>query len=231
MHAAIPRGISHGFSLVELLMVIGIVGILMAVLAANIEKIPEASQRSASEMNAREIAFSSVLYMSENGRWFMPRTQVAPGPKAFFTDSIEDVALGLAKYQGLNLASIWFVDTDPRLRGVELPVLVADGDPAFAKSCSPEFLKTSPKARAYVTGLPANAPASTPLLWTYGLDSATGKWVAASPWGGLGGHVAFLDGHVEWYSQVPSAFFATQTVKAGKMTSLHFLNAMGNDEK
>ena len=54
-----------------------------------------------------------------------------------------------------------------------------------------------------VLAMSANAQGSTtPLIWTKGLQSE-GIWDAAvNPWGNKGGHIAYMDGHVEFFDNV-----------------------------
>ncbi|HTB63390.1 MAG TPA: type II secretion system protein [Opitutales bacterium] len=211
---------SRGFSLVELLMVIGILGILMAIMASAVSVMLEDSRRSASSINAHIITAGYLIYTTDHGRGFVPRSQLGnTSHPAYSADSIEDVALGLAKFQGLDSAALWFVDTDPQLIGKHLPDRVTDGDPANATACAPDFQNTSPKAWAFVSGLPGSAPGSTPLLWTYGLDTTSGQWNPHSPWRGAGGHIAFLDGHVAWYAIAPTNLFTGAVLQQNHFAS------------
>src|SRR5208282_5863131 len=96
----------------------------------------------------------------------------------------------------------WFIKSDDALAGVNIPKSVILGDPNTATNCAPDFQKAGPKSWAFVTGLSTSAPATTtPLVWTYGL-SHTGQWAQQSVWKGAGGHMAFLDGHVDWYEKL-----------------------------
>ena len=93
---------------------------------------------------------------------------------------------------------MWYIRTDENLNGQQIPHSVIIGDPTQATTVAPDFGKVSPKAWAFVTGISVSAPASTtPLLWTYGLGH-DGKWAIGTVWKGRGGHIAFLDGHVDW---------------------------------
>ncbi len=74
-----------------------------------------------------------------------------------------------------------------------------------------------------------------PLLWTYGLGE-NGMWAKESPWAGSGGHVAYLDGHVEWADKITTdnggVSFAKYTgADQGKPTVsyLEALNSTGNN--
>lgn len=79
-------------------------------------------------------------------------------------------------------------------------ISVGDVDPAFS---------ASPLSVAAPATVNLNNPvASTPICWTRGLDPSTGTWGSGSPYGAKGGYVAFLDGHVAFYKQVPTATIA-----------------------
>jgi prepilin-type processing-associated H-X9-DG protein len=53
----------------------------------------------------------------------------------------------------------------------------------------------------FALGVGANDPTSTtPLIWTRGL-STDGTWGIDTPWK-RGGHIAYLDGHVQFYDEL-----------------------------
>lgn len=60
----------------------------------------------------------------------------------------------------------------------------------------------TPVSWTLATGISPRAPVSTtPLAWTRGLKS-NGYWAPDSPWEGWGGHIVYLNGHVEWYNNL-----------------------------
>ncbi|HTB63391.1 MAG TPA: prepilin-type N-terminal cleavage/methylation domain-containing protein [Opitutales bacterium] len=196
-----------GFTLIELLTVITIIGILAAILIPTIGGVIKVAQKSAAQSNAHQIAQTYISYStgSANPRTIQTTDMGTGGPAAGVATDIEDVAFILAKFNQLNDASLWYVKQDEALNGVTLPKSVITGDPDAATTVAADFAKVSPKSWAFVIGLSTNANASTtPVLWTYGLGH-DGKWVKNSPWGGTGGHIAFLDGHVTWADNLSTA--------------------------
>jgi hypothetical protein len=115
--------------------------------------------------------------------------------------NIDDVAYIIAYKTLLNDGSMWFVDSDESLESALIPENVTSvTDP---QNENPNFKSTAPKSWAFVIGIPKDAPASTtPLFWSYGLDFASGAWGRSSPYGGEGGYVGFLDGHVIWVGKL-----------------------------
>jgi len=118
-------------------------------------------------------------------------------------NNIEDVGFILAKTENLNDASLWFIKTDRALNGASIPRSIITGDPSIATAPDNSFVATRPKSWAFVVGISTSPPQASmmPLLWTYGLG-LNGLWAKESPWDGSGGHVAYLDGHVEWADKI-----------------------------
>ena len=224
-----------GFTLIELLTVITIIGILAAILIPTIGNVIDVARRSSASANARTIAQTYVSYSTGGST---PRTIATPGMATGsaangVAANIEDVAFIFSKFNGLNTASLWFISTDEQLNGQKVPPSVIVGDPQAATTVAPEFAKTTPKAWAFVTGLSTSAPSSTtPLLWTYGLQH-NGSWVVGSPWKGKGGHIGFLDGHVDWVEKLSTdaggeSFVIYQTNQGNGNPTLDYIEAVNS---
>jgi len=198
-----------GFTLVELLTVIAIIGILAAILIPTFSTVMDIAHKSVASSNCAQIAktYAAFSQSSTNGRTISTSAQNPTGNSATGTTAknINDVAFILAKYSSLNDASFWFIWSDPSLSGKAHPKSVIEGDMSTVTTTAPLFSQTNPKAWAFVIGLPVTAPVTTtPLLWTYGLLHS-GMWDSTpgnSPWLGKGGHIAFLDGHVGWFDKL-----------------------------
>ncbi len=183
------------FTLVELLTVIAIIGILAVLLIPAVGKARELAQREKSRSNLRQIAVAYLAFSIEGNR---TRTIPIFGSKA--VTNIYDFGEILARESDLNDALLYFLDADPRAAAVELPRVIIRKNRSTGKVTKVDRWFGSPVAYEAAAGLSPNSPATTtPLIWTRGLQ-ADGTWNPdASPWESGGGHIAFLDGHVEYH--------------------------------
>jgi len=191
-----------GFTLIELLTVIAIIGILASILIPTIGNVITTAKKAAAQNNASQIAKTYIAYSNSGSNTRTIRTTEMAGgggsANEGVANTIEDVAFILAKFTQLNDASLWFIKADDNLTGVTIPKVVIIGNMQDANAPSPDFNNAKPKSWAFAIGLSTSAQStSTPLLWTYGLGH-NGIWANSSPWKGSGGHIAYLDGHVEW---------------------------------
>ena len=82
----------------------------------------------------------------------------------------------------------------------ELPKIILDNEDSPVAAWN-----SATQAISYAMGanISPNANASTtPLIWTKGVDETNGEWSDTSPWLGDGGHIAFVDGHVEYFEDL-----------------------------
>lgn len=146
--------------------------------------------RPSSMANLRRIAQFYIVYCSNNGH--TRKVEVQPGETA------HAVAQLLAKETGLDDGSVWLFKNDPKLAGKEIPTYVLD---PRTGQVSDNFARL-PLSYTIVANLPLDAPpTTTPLAWTVGLQS-NGEWSPDSMYLGEGGHIVYLDGHVDWFTKL-----------------------------
>ncbi|MDP0499303.1 MAG: type II secretion system protein [Verrucomicrobiota bacterium JB022] len=186
-----------GFSLVELVTVIAVIGILIALIVPAVGGIQDGARKTQAANKLRQIAQSYQAYLQQTG-----------GQKPILASDAYDFAAKLAETAELNVPDVWIVDEDPLVVAASgtRPAVVALPPSGEATTWMPaaEF-EAYPLSFAVATRLnPAAPAATTPLAWTRGL-ATDGTWNAADAtahpgvYGEEGGHVVFLDGHVKFY--------------------------------
>ena len=194
------------FTLIELLTVIAIIGILAGILIPAVGAVRQKASQAKSSSNMRQIALAYNNFSTSGGR-----TRVI-GDGTYSTNTptvaadMNDWALVLAQGAGLVDAAIYLIDGDPAHASVpELPKLVGSrqSDGSFEPNADWNSSDEEIIGYAGVVGMSANANGSTtPLIWTKGLQTS-GFWdPAVNPWGANGGHIAFMDGHIEFHENL-----------------------------
>ena len=176
----------RAFTLIEFMSVLIIIGIFSGFLFPIGQQVVYKTRLSKDAHNLRQIALS-----------YLNLVQGAENVHRDFSNiiSVNDWAVRLAAQGGLNASECYLsifsdksadhkniVDNQHRVLGnfKELPL---------------DWVCISP--------IPLNAPlATTPILYSRGLNVASGVWEEDSVYGTKGGFIAFLDGHTEFFSDL-----------------------------
>jgi len=188
---------NSGFTLLEVLTVISIIGILSAILYPAVSSIIGKARKSNSSNNLRQIALAANSYMKTTGA---SRTIKASTPQEW--------AYLLAKYEGLNSASLYILKDDDlaNAQSSQAPEQICFIDATGTKSINSDF-QGFPLSYALVSNISVSASeTTTPIAWTRGLQE-NGYWAskdASIPgvYGSEGGHIVYLDGHVVYYESL-----------------------------
>ena len=218
---------NSAFTLIELLTVIAIIGILAGILIPAVGTVRQKASQTKSSSNMRQIALAYNNYSTSGGRTRV----IGEGTYSTSTPTVaadmNEWALVLAQGAGLVDAAIYLIDGDPAHSAVpELPKLVGSriSDGSFEPNA--DWISSDEEIIGYagVVNMSGNANGSTtPLIWTKGLQSS-GFWdPAVNPWGANGGHIAFMDGHIEYHENIaePKQLVGNSAAgNAGKTTEL-----------
>jgi prepilin-type N-terminal cleavage/methylation domain-containing protein/prepilin-type processing-associated H-X9-DG protein len=187
-----------GFTLIELLTVIAIIGILAAILIPAVGKVRQVAQKMKSSANIRSIAVSYATYSTSGGRVKILTEDKLSGVTGGVT--VQGVAAFLAEKVDLTDSSIWIIDSDELTLGTTIPPVIGYRDTSNAWN-DDNWSADIPVSYDFALGVGGNDPTSTtPLIWTRGLEGG-GTWGITTPWK-RGGHIAFLDGHVQFYNEL-----------------------------
>ena len=74
-----PLGLRAGFTIVELLVAISIIGLLAALVVPVVKRAQNSSMKAASVSNLRQIGVAMMSYTAEHGRFPLPRSDPTPG--------------------------------------------------------------------------------------------------------------------------------------------------------
>jgi prepilin-type N-terminal cleavage/methylation domain-containing protein/prepilin-type processing-associated H-X9-DG protein len=181
-----------GFSLVELLMVLGVMSLLMGMLIPSVGVVRGKAQRMATGHKLRQISLAVATYQSVTGRGLAGA-------------NLADCIARLAGQTGVSEGPLFLFEEDPLVAAIPdsiPPVLVEQAQPGVWAAV--EGFGDWPLGVVMASGVsPLANPSTTPVAWTRGL-TAEGTWLdfgqnRSGIYGSEGGFIAFLDGHVEFH--------------------------------
>ncbi|PWU05277.1 MAG: hypothetical protein C5B43_03575 [Verrucomicrobia bacterium] len=181
------------FSLLEILTVITILAILAAIFIPIVGKALESARKSTASNNLRQIALAYHTFLNTDNRQLINKS-----------NSLHDFIAVLAEKTDLNDPNLWIIKDDPLIENSTSPIpthIISFNPQNSTYELNPNF-KNLPLSISLVKGIPSNSnPSTTPIAWTRGL-LGTGHWSPTSVYAQKGGFIAFLDGHVKWYSNL-----------------------------
>jgi prepilin-type N-terminal cleavage/methylation domain-containing protein/prepilin-type processing-associated H-X9-DG protein len=179
----------RGFSLVELLVVIGIIALLVGILLPALNRAREESKRAACLSNLRQLGQGMLMYANEH-RDRLPNGNPPGAAKSY--DGTNVVLVNLAQVYLNKGAGVFHCpsDNDPAPRVIE----TADYALPNSARVSYDFYSVfwQPEKGPKVARLRGQAP----LAWD--LDGGSIKPQPDQNHGIKGGNVLFADGHSEW---------------------------------
>ncbi|OHE73793.1 MAG: hypothetical protein A2007_02240 [Verrucomicrobia bacterium GWC2_42_7] len=186
-----------GFSLVELLAVIAIMGILTSILVPMVGHGIKSANRATAASNLRQIALAYASCVNNGNIRDLNASKTA-----------NEWASRLADKSGLNDPTLYILKDDYLVTqhlSDPPPSIGSRGEGSWTMN---EAFANFPLSFTIISNLEPLAPSvSTPIAYTRGLNPETGKWNASNGenggvYGTDGGLIVFLDGHVEFFNNL-----------------------------
>ncbi|MBL9190515.1 MAG: prepilin-type N-terminal cleavage/methylation domain-containing protein [Opitutaceae bacterium] len=204
-------GRTAGFTLIELLTVIAIIGILAAIVIPTVGSVTDKAKRAVDQTNIREIAKAATIFAQDNNDALpdpsptsIPATVLNATQRAFLWPGI------MARNNILTDPKIYFSKLDPAFSGTYPLSIIAQTD-TTKRTLDTTFTSGRSLSYEFVGGLRTSDPATTPVVFTRGLQ-ANGTWnINSGVYKDTGGYIAFLGGNVEWFTntQTPTPAFTS----------------------
>lgn len=177
------KRLKHGFTLVELVIIVSVVTVLMSIIVPSAQKILNDSKKAKARNYMKQIAVSYCRIYQSKG--FIPNA-----------DSGEKLVTILASYGELNNANLFVFPGDASAAEVQRETIYPADDTESSWQEGGDF-------SVYLVGnIDEDVNMSTtPIAFSRGLKS-NGSWGTNGVYGSSGGYVAFLDGSVRWYDNL-----------------------------
>lgn len=197
-----PKTKKKGFTLVELLVAIAVIGILISLLIPAVGKVMDSARRAKGSNNVKQIAlaYNQYAYDDVNGR------TILPGSLSDNTDTVNNAvewSIVLARKGYLNDPNVYCFSGDSAAASVQAKSITTSSTATTTKAWDPSGANSGGADDFSVIvaeNIPSDAPMSTtPVVFSRGLQE-DGNWnKTKGVYKDKGGFIGFLDGHVEWF--------------------------------
>ena len=208
-----------GFTLIELLTVIAILGILAALLFPTVGAALDRAKRSADGANIREIAKAAMIYAQDNADKLPDPTVTTP----LTAPQRAQLWPGVIARNGILMdPKVYFSKLDPFFSGT-YPISIINSTLAsnVAKNSLDSTFTGGGVSPSYefVGGLKTSDPATSPVVYTRGLQT-NGTWsVTSGTYKDTGGYIAYLGGNVEFYNSLVTPAAVLTSNNSGRKIS------------
>jgi prepilin-type N-terminal cleavage/methylation domain-containing protein len=192
-----------GFTLVELLTVIAIIGILAAIFIPTMGSAMDKAKRTVDQTNMREMVKAATIYAQDNDGHLpdpatVPTTTLTATQRALLWPGV------LAKNGILTDPKTYFSKLDVNYDSRNPPLSIINTTDVNKRSLDNSFVGKS-LAVEMVGGLRSSDTPTTPIVYTRGLGTA-GTWnINSGVYKDTGGFIGFLGGNVEFYANTGTA--------------------------
>jgi prepilin-type N-terminal cleavage/methylation domain-containing protein len=214
---------SAAFTLIELLTVIAIIGILAAIVIPTVGTVREKAQRAVDQNNLREILKAAQIYAGDN-------QDRLPDPQQITNAVLNTPQLAwkwpgiLAKNNILTDPTFYFAKNDAAFDGTYPPFII--NPTAQRNSLHQQFTNGRSPSWAFVGGLKMSDPATTPVVFTRGLQQ-NGTWSATSGvYRDTGGFIAFLGGNIAFYPNTTGLFVSNNPTSTSQTKPANILQGI-----
>ena len=191
----------RAFTLLEVLTVLSIISIFMGLLFPLGEKFVKKSRCMADAYHLRQIALAYLGFLSNDA---------SNAQKLNAVKSAYDVASVLAEGGYIQDPCVYL--SQQETKQLEVMPLQVGYLSQGGQWCEDANFRQIPISWVFIVGIPANEKLrSTPIAYSRGLNLRTGRWEENSTYGATGGFVAFLDGHVKFFSSLKNQLVDYQT--------------------
>jgi prepilin-type processing-associated H-X9-DG protein len=189
-NSRIPRRI--GFTLLELLVVIGIIVVLIGILVPTFLKVREKARLTACQSNMRQLTVAWASYATEHGGMMI---YTVAAPQGWVTDPVQNGLL----YSYVKSSGVYRCPTDPR-DPIQVPWSYAindylNGSHNFLQSTATNVNEIRQPSKTFVfldAGATFAAGYVAPGFWP------PNGWVAGPCYWHDGTNLTFVDGHAEY---------------------------------